>query len=178
MSQISTQPIPSLLAIDAGMSTKRLELAPLVTAHAEELFTVLSDLSLYEYTQDSPPASLIELQLRYSGLESRRSPDGSEAWLNWTLFETSTGISIGYVQATVSEKRADIAWVVGALWQRRGFATEAAEALLLWLRSAGVEHIRAMINPAHVASQKVAENIGLSRTFLMLEGEEVWEWRL
>jgi hypothetical protein len=35
-----------------------------------------------------------------------------------------------------------------------------------------------MINSAHSASQKVARNIGLSRTSLTLEGEEVWEWRL
>ena len=178
MSQSPTQPRTSLLDIDGRISTERLELAPLVSAHAEELFTLLSDLSLYEFTRDVPPASLTELQLRYARLESRRSPDGTEAWLNWTLFETSTGMSIGYVQATVCSKRADIAWVVGTLWQGRGFATEAAAALVIWLHSAGVEHIRAMINPAHAASQKVAENIGLSRTFLMQEDEDVWELRL
>ena len=175
MPHISPHPSPALFDIDGRIATDRLELTPLVSEHAEELFTLLSELSLYEFTRDVPPASLIELQLRYARLESRRSPDGTEAWLNWTLFESATSTSIGYVQATVSSKRADIAWVVGTLWQRRGFATEAAAALLIWLRSAGVEHICAMINPAHAASQKVAENIGLSRTLLMLGGEEVWD---
>lgn len=177
MLQTLSQKRTSLLDIDARISTNRLELAPLVIEHAKELFTVLSDVSLYEYTRDVPPASLIELRIRYARLESRQSPDGSEVWLNWTLFENSTGMSIGYVQATVNSKHADIAWVVGTLWQRRGFATEAAQALIIWLRSAGVVHIRAIINPTHAASQHVARNVGLSRTLLTIEGEEVWERR-
>lgn len=159
------------------ISTDRLELAPLTSDHAEALFAVLADESLYEYTHDAPPSSLVELRMRYAQLESRRSPDGSEAWLNWTLFERSTGMPIGYVQATVTPSHADIAWVVGTLWQRRGFAAEAAGALIHWLRSARVKHVRAMINPSHTASQRVAMNVGLSRTLMTIEGEEVWERR-
>lgn len=161
-------------AIDARMSTDRLELEPLRSEHAEDLFSVLSDELLYEYTQQVPPASLSELRARYLRLETRQSPDGKQAWLNWVLVEAATGMGIGYVQATVDSTRADVAWVVGTHWQRRGFATEAAQALVVWLRSAGVKTIRAHINPTHSASQRVAANAGLSRTGEITDGEELW----
>jgi len=177
MPQISGHEDPAPVAMRARLSTARLELTPLQREHAEELFSVLSDSSLYEYTHDGPPLSPSELRNRYARLESRRSPDGSEAWLNWVLIDRSTGMSIGYVQATVSSDRADVAWVVGTHWQRRGFATEAAQAMIVWLRSAGVRVVRAMINPMHAASQQVAINVGLSRTDRMIEGEDVWECR-
>jgi len=161
--------------MDPRMTTDRLDLMPLERDHADELFTVLSDLTLYEYTHDRPPASLTELRDRYVRLESRQSPDRSEAWLNWVVVEKDTGMAIGYVQATANSRRADIAWVIGAPWQRRGFATEAAQALSIWLRTAGILHIRAMINPSHLASEGVAKNVGLSRTLQMIDDEQVWE---
>jgi RimJ/RimL family protein N-acetyltransferase len=163
---------------DARISTARLELAPLSRDHAEDMYSVLSDVSLYEYVRGVPPASVFELHARYAYLESRRSADGTEAWLNWILFEIATGMSIGYVQATVTSQHADIAWVVGTLWQRRGFATEAAQAMVVWLRCTGVRVIRAKIHPEHTASQRVAENAGLSPTHETIEGERVWTYRI
>lgn len=139
---------------------------------------MLSDAALYEYTNETPPESLGALRLRYTNLESRRSPDGTQAWLNWVLVEKATGISIGYIQATVDSKSADVAWVVGTAWQGRGFATEAARSLLVWLRRAGVRTARANINKMHIASQRVAANIGFSRTDQMIDGEDVWIRRL
>jgi len=163
---------------DARISTARLELAPLAREDAEELFSVLSDLSLYDYTHDAPPVSLSALRERYAYLESRRSPDGTEAWLNWVLREIATGMAVGYVQATVNSHYADIAWVVGTPWQRRGFATEAARALVVWLRCTGVREVRARINPMHTASQRVAANAGLALTRETIEGEDVWLRRM
>ena len=71
--------------------------------------------------------------------------------------------------------RADVAWVVGAEFQGRGYAVEAASALVAWLRERGVGDIRAQIRPGHAASAKVAERIGLVPTGeLDDEGEQVW----
>lgn len=158
----------------AHISTDRLELEPLRREHAEELYAVLADISLYEHTRDAAPASVEALHTRYSFLEARSSPDGAELWLNWALREISTGMPIGYIQATVRSRRADLAWVVGTAWQRRGFATEAALALMVWLRCAGVTAFRARIHPMHTASQRVAERIGLARTTETEDGEDVW----
>jgi RimJ/RimL family protein N-acetyltransferase len=176
MSQVMSNFSSSLTDIDARISTARLVLEPLRSDHAEELFSVLSDVMLYEYTHEAPPASAIGLRYRYRFLEARRSADGTEAWLNWVLVESMTGMSIGYVQATVKSNCADVAWVVGTPWQRRGFATEAAQAVVMWLSCAGVKAIRARIHPMHTASQRVAANAGLSRTLEVIGGEEVWVW--
>ncbi|HUF73874.1 MAG TPA: GNAT family N-acetyltransferase [Gammaproteobacteria bacterium] len=168
----------ALAELDARISTARLELTPLRRDHAEEMFSILSDVSLYEHTRGVPPASVSELHARYTYLESRRSPDGTEAWLNWVLVEIATGMSIGYVQVTVTSQHADIAWVVGTLWQRRGFATEAANAVVAWLRCAGVRAVRARIHPMHSASQRVAANAELSLTHETIAGECVWVRRI
>jgi RimJ/RimL family protein N-acetyltransferase len=168
----------SLADLDAQISTQRLVLEPIRSEHAEALYSVLSDASLYQYTQDVPPESPAALGLRYKRLESRRSPDGEQAWLNWALVENATGTPIGYVQATVIANHADVAWVVGTPWQRRGFATEAAQSLVEWLRCAGVGVVRAKINGRHTASQRVATRLGLARTGEMIDGEEVWMSKL
>ncbi len=170
--------LTSAAALDARISTDRLELIPLERKQAENLFSVLSDATLYQYTGDDPPASVAELRVRFAHLEARRSPDGAELWLNWVLSETATGMSVGWVQATVTARYADVAWVVGTRWQRRGYATEAARALMTWLRRASVKVVRAKIHPMHTASQRVAANVGLSRILETIDGEEVWMGRL
>jgi RimJ/RimL family protein N-acetyltransferase len=174
MSKVSNAEMCALAELDARISTDRLELMPILSEHAKDMLSVLSDASLYEYTRDVPPASLSELRSRYAHLESRRSPDQTEAWLNWVVFEIATGMTVGYVQATVNSRYADIAWVVGTRWQRQGFATEAAQAMVTWLQCVSVREVRAKIHPMHTASQRVAAKVGLSRTRAIVEGEEVW----
>ena len=160
--------------VEASIKTDRLELIPLVRSHAEQLFAVLSDVSLYEYTHETPPSSLSSLRDRYTLLQSRRSPDGTQVWLNWLLQEFGSGEAVGCVQATVTSGEADVAWVVGVPWQRKGYATEAARAMILWLMSAGVGVIRAKINSTHSASQRVAVKVGFSPSEEVVDGEQVW----
>ena len=162
----------------ARIATDRLEMLPLLREHAADLFSVLSDPLLYEFTHEVPPTSVEELYGRYALLESRRSPDGTQVWLNWVLLELTSGMAIGYVQATVESRQADIAWVVGTAWQRRGFATEAVIAMIVWLHCAGVQVVRAKVHPLHAASQQVAAKAGLARTEEIVDGESVWVRRL
>lgn len=178
MSREPANDLVALADLDARIPTERLELWPLGREHAVDLSSVLSDASLYEYTHDVPPASLSDLRATYAYLETRRSPDGTELWLNWVLRERATGMTIGYVQATVSSRHADLAWVVGTPWQRRGYAAEAAHALVQWLQSAGIKVCRAKIHPAHTASQRVAASAGLVRTHETVDGEDVWVRRI
>ena len=48
------------------------------------MFRVLSDPAIYEF-ENEPPESVERLRARYAYLEARRSPDGSQQWLNWVL---------------------------------------------------------------------------------------------
>ena len=84
------------------------------------------------------------------------------------------GRAIGFVQATVVEGRADVAWLIGVAWQGSGYATEAAQAMIDWLRLRGVETITAHIHADHAASAAVAARVGLAPTEEIEDGEVVW----
>src|SRR3954468_22439885 len=104
-----------------GMGRRRLLLEPLTPAHADELAPLLADRALYEFTGGEPP-SVAELRARYERQARGRSPDGSQRWLNWIV--RCEGEAVGYVQATVdvAANVADVAWVVAARFQGRGYA--------------------------------------------------------
>lgn len=142
--------------------------------HAAEMFPILADSSLYEFTGGTPPATVDALAELYAWRESRLSPDGAEIWLNWVIRGREPKEAIGYAQATIVPTHADIAWVIGTRWQRHGFASEAALHLVKWLRAQGISVIRACVNPTHEASRKVAHNAGLRITEEICDGEEVW----
>ena len=162
---------------DLKISTTRLDLRPISADDASEMFAVLNDSSLYTFTGGEPPASIQELRDVYAWRESLQghSPDGTERWINWLLRERAQQNVIGYVQATVFSTYADIAWVVGSQWQRRGYASEAAIAVVAWLGANAIRDIRANIHPQHLASQAVARNAGFSPTgAVRADGEQVW----
>jgi len=155
--------------------SNRLSLTPLAVADADEMVGVLSGAALYAFTGGSPPG-LAELRARYARLAGGHSPDGDEEWRNWIIRREPDRTAVGYVQATVVDggTRAEIAWVVGLSWQRRGFAAEAARALVAWLDARGVTVIQARIHPDHAASAAVARRAGLVPTGPTDEGEQLW----
>lgn len=67
------------------------------------------------------------------------------------------------------------AWVVGTDWQGKGFAKEAAGALVGWLRDRGVVTVIAHVHPEHAASASVAVAAGLIRTNQQRDGELRWQ---
>ena len=156
------------------ITTNRLRLVPMMASHAAVMFPILSDMQLYQFTGDEPPESEAALEARYRKLESRKSADGSQLWLNWVVHLEERNISVGYVQATVLASHADIAWVIGSKWQGRGYASEAAAALVKWLLANGVTVIRCCIHLDHIASQRVAANAGFNKSNLVDDGEDVW----
>lgn len=106
-----------------------LVLEPQVAAHAAEMFGVLSDPAIYEF-ENAAPESEQWLARRFARLESRRSPDGAQVWLNWVI-RLESGEVAGYVQATLAQDGcAHIAYELGSRFWRRGIATAAVEAML------------------------------------------------
>ncbi len=160
------------------IETARLTLEPLRVDHAGEMREVLADPALYQYTGGGPP-SLDELRTRYAMQAVGRSPDGRHGWLNWIARDRDTGTAIGTVQATLARSGnktdAEIAWIIGVAYQRRGFATEAAGAMVEWLQAQGVQTITAHIHPGHSASMGVAHRLGLTATDVIEGGETRWE---
>ena len=152
------------------IATDRLTMLPLQVEYAGAMAEVLSDRSLYSFTGGEPP-SVEVLEARYRRqLAGPDRPD--EQWLNWVL--EYDGELIGYVQATVTGSTAEIAWVIGSAWQGQGFAKEAAQGLVTWLRAQNIVRIVAHVNPDHTASAAVAAASGLHRTDVLEDGEYLW----
>ncbi|MBP3043045.1 GNAT family N-acetyltransferase [Arthrobacter jiangjiafuii] len=179
------------------LETPRLILEPLVPGHAVEMVPVLAHPALYEFTGGRAP-TVEELTHRYLlqslGPGSRsRATDGStqkpepldepEIWLNWIIRTRNTALAAGFVQATVrrggktdNETTAELAWVVGRKHQGRGYATEAAQAMVIALTRCGVARFAASIHPGNGASAGVAERLGLLRTGIRdADGEDLWQ---
>jgi RimJ/RimL family protein N-acetyltransferase len=157
------------------IATLRLDLTALTPQAAVEMVDVLADDELYAFIGGSPP-TLEELRARYARQVVGHSADGLETWHNWIIRTRPEGRAVGYVQATLTDegRRAEIAWLVGLAWQRRGYATEAAEALVVWLDAQGVETITANVHPEHVASGSVARRVGMLPTDQTVDGERTW----
>jgi RimJ/RimL family protein N-acetyltransferase len=156
------------------IASSRLHLVPVLASHAGAMYPVLYDRDLYSYTGGEPPKTESDVEAWFSALETRQSPDGRQQWLTWIVELSGRHDAIGYVQATITEDSADVAWLIGLDWQQQGYASEAASTLVPWLLANGVTTIRAYMHPRHEASQKVARAAGLAPTGKTLDGEEVW----
>lgn len=164
---------PAAEAID----TSRLHLEPLRVAHAEEMAVLLDDQGLHTYL-GGRPATAAQLRDRYARQVVGRSPDGTQAWLNWVVRERATGAAVGTVQATVhlldGRDAAEVAWVIATPYQRRGYAGEAAVGMADWLRRNGADVLVAHVHPDHEASARVARRLGLRPSDTVTDGEIAW----
>jgi RimJ/RimL family protein N-acetyltransferase len=144
------------------IETARCTLEPQVAAHADAMFVVLRDPAIYEY-ENSPPASLESLRERFAKLESRRSADGSENWLNW-IVRTKLAGPVGYVQATVrSDGSALIAYEFASAHWGQGLASEAVLAMIGELvENYRVQQLSALLKRANDRSRRLLERLGFS----------------
>ena len=137
-------------------------LEPQAVAHVDEMFAVLNDPAIYEY-ENEPPPSIEWLRKRFTKLESRRSPDGTEAWLNWVI-RLPTGALTGFVQATVqADACASIAYELSSAYWGRGLASRAVEAMIGELESRyQVRELSAVFKRANLRSMRLLERLGFS----------------
>ncbi|QIN28784.1 GNAT family N-acetyltransferase [Brevibacterium luteolum] len=142
---------------------------------AHEMTTVLADPALYTFTGGQPPAE-DDLEKRFAIKAPGRSPSGAEIWLNYIVTLGTEQLAVGYVQATIpaDTATADVAWAIGTQWQGRGIATGAMTQFLDVLRDHRITELIAHIHPDHIASQRVAECLGMTRTSEIVDGEESW----
>lgn len=157
--------------------TDRLDLLPLRVEHADEMAAVLSDPGLHTFIGGTPDTAQA-LRTRYARLVAG-SPNPGESWCNWVIHLRDASCLAGYVQATLTADdrgaTAEIAWVTGTPWQRRGIATEATQGLVTWLRQQPVHTVIAHIHPDHHASAAVATAAGLTPTDRSHDGETRWQ---
>jgi RimJ/RimL family protein N-acetyltransferase len=152
--------------------TDRLRIAPVAPSDAEDLFEVLADPRLGWWTGEASPRDVDEVRARIRRW-AEQEPVG-QRWHNWIVRKAVDDEPVAYVQATVAGSHAWLAWVTRADVQRRGYATEAARAVLGRLVDGGVDRIEATIADGHAASEGVARNLGMGPTDEVVDGERVW----
>ncbi|HET6660537.1 MAG TPA: GNAT family protein [Rubrobacter sp.] len=155
---------------ETTLETERLLLEPLMPEHAAILFEDLADERLYRLIPLNAPESSEALESRYRKLSSRRSPDGSEVWLNFAMRLREEGTLpkasyVGTLEATVFPNRsAYIAYTVFAPFWRQGYAREGCARMLRHL----LEEYRVLVVVAEMdtrnaASVSLAEALGFKR---------------
>jgi|KBSSwiStaDraftv2_1062776.scaffolds.fasta_scaffold01613_15 RimJ/RimL family protein N-acetyltransferase len=139
-----------------------LVLEPLTVAHAEAMFTLLSDATLYRYIDEAPPADVEHLRARYARLERRESADGRQRWLNWVLRLPPDQPPLGFVQATVLDNgSAWVAYLLGSAHRGRGHATRATAAMLEHLESEhGTSRLLANVEAENLPSIRLLQRLG------------------
>lgn len=135
-------------------------LEPQVEAHAREMFEVLSDPAIYEFENEAPP-SIEWLAHRFKRLESRKSTDGTEQWLNWVVRLPSRELA-GYAQATVLPSGASyIAYELASRYWRRGIGSSAVRAVLGECAARyGVHTFVAVLKAANYRSAGLLRSLG------------------
>jgi [ribosomal protein S5]-alanine N-acetyltransferase len=139
-----------------------LTLEPQVAEHAKEMFVVLSDPAIYEF-ENEPPWSVNEVRQRFQELESRKSPNGQEQWLNWVV-RLPTGQLAGFVQATVyPQGRAAVAYEFSSAHWGRGYARRSLEAMFSELAERyEVTLVCAVLKKPNFRSLRLLERLGFT----------------
>ncbi len=138
------------------LNTAALILEPQTADHAEAMFVVLSDPAIYEF-ENAPPASVDSLHARFSKLEARASPDGSEQWLNWVIRLTASQ----HVQVTICDQHALLAYELSSKHWGKGIAQEAVSAALQELaQHYGIKQYFAILKQSNYRSKKLLDRLG------------------
>lgn len=137
-------------------------LTPLTAGDAARMYDALLDPALYYFVPASPPETLEALASRFARLETRRSPNGEEQWLNWVVERADTGAPAGLVEITVLPTReAFVGYFVFREFWGQGAATQALKAVLAHLTDVyGVKIFRAEADVRNAASLRVLEKAG------------------
>lgn len=138
-------------------------LEPRSIADAEELFPLLADAEMARYLDERPPASVDALRAILARSESRRSPDGSEHWLNW-IVRDEHGVIVGSVQATIAaDGETNVAYAIGRDHWGHGFGcTAVAQMMARVTADFGVTRFLIKAERANRRSVRLAERLGFT----------------
>ncbi len=139
-----------------------LRLDPIKAGYARLVFKEFSDSRIYEYIPYLPPQTPEVLEERFKKLEEGKSPDGRQIWLNWLVFDEQKNKHVAWLQATVTDDIAEIAYVVFLDYWRMGYGYRSVSLMLIYLTSSfTLSKIRATMSVGNLASIALASRIGM-----------------
>ncbi len=146
-----------------NLLSERLRIEPLRKEHAPVVLASLQAPEIYTYMPEDPPTKEA-LQKRYEFLETARSPDGEELWLNWIVFLRDSMTPIGTFQATVPKNApASFAYIVFPSFWRQGYAREMSVCVVNHLfETHAPPSLYAEIDTRNIGSIRLVESLGLT----------------
>jgi ribosomal-protein-alanine N-acetyltransferase len=145
------------------LETERLLMRRLVASDLDDLYALYRDPEIRRHF----PEGTLSLDETREELEwfLNGHPDHPEVGL-WATLHKPTGVFIGrcgLLPWTIDGvDEVEIAYLVAKPWQRQGLSVEAARALVRYgFETLGLKRLIALIDPAHEASIRTAEKVGL-----------------
>jgi RimJ/RimL family protein N-acetyltransferase len=139
----------------------RLRYEPIRRSHATEFEPILCDPRVYRFIEGGCPTPA-HLQESFIRKEVGAPPERSnERWLDYAVRLAESGLAIGRIEATVLDKRAEVAYLFGPDYWGRGYATES----LKWLHELinttfDIQEFWATVMPGNIHSMRLLERCG------------------
>lgn len=152
------------------LESERLTYEKITKKHADELKNVLCDPRVYMNVDDGVAPSFDEL-IESFALREKEAPHhrSDEQWVDYIVRTKELKIAIGRIEATVLEDRAEVAYMLGSTYWRKGYGSE----ILQWLQSFlnsnyKVKAFWATVTPGNEASKHLLLKNGYVEVFLDL----------
>jgi RimJ/RimL family protein N-acetyltransferase len=166
---------------DWPVETTRLTLRPFVDADFEAMHAMRSHPGVVRYLYEEPfsPEQTRDLLARKMGA-SAWAREGD--WLTVAVVERASAVTVGDLSLfwlSERDRTAEIGFIFDPRQQGKGFATEAARALVDWaFGAAGLHRVVGRTEARNVASARVLEKLGMRLEAHFVENEWVKdEWQ-
>lgn len=145
------------------IKTERLILEPLGTKHLNTVHEYASDIENTKYMMYLPNETIEETMSFLQSVENEWSSDTPSFYEFAVIYD---GHHIGAVSITIEDDLSvELGWIINKKYQKRGFAYEAAQALLEHsVKELGIKHFIAHCDAENIASYKTMEKLGMIRT--------------
>lgn len=152
--------------------TARLDLVPVDTGNARDLWRVLQQPNLREF-QDIPRVSVEEFERQVRARPTSLSA-GATGRFEWLIRERQTGTHIGWLSLRINDRtrdHAELGYSLVTPARHKGYATEALSALVDDVfADADLGELHACTVPENIASRKVLERVGFIESRLLHGG--------
>jgi len=145
------------------IKTKRLVLKPLGVKYLEAVHEYASDIENTKYMMHLPNSTVEETKTFLQNVENEWASDNQSSYEFAILMKNKV---IGAVNIYIDKDSAgELGWIINKKYWKQGFAYEASKALMDFaVQELDIKHFFAHCDSENVASYKVMEKLGMSRT--------------
>ncbi|HJQ74636.1 MAG TPA: GNAT family N-acetyltransferase [Gaiellaceae bacterium] len=167
---------------DWPIETSRLTLRPFAEADFDAVHAMRSDPEVARYLYNEPSTSEDETRKSLARKIAGTSWTAEGDWLGAAVVERASGATVGDIAfqwVSERDRTAEIGFVFDPRHQGKGFATEAARAMVDWaFTSAGMHRVIGRTEARNAASARVLEKLGMRLEAHLVENEWVkGEWQ-